>query len=73
MNGVYLNGERVMEAQVKAGDRLGIGGFKFNVEVVDPQLAPDLGTNARERAAEPPILGILKPPDTQESERRKAS
>jgi hypothetical protein len=73
MNGVYVNGERVIDAPIRAGDQLGIGGFKFEVELGEPRPVPALSTNAQEPDAEHPILGMLKPAGDQGSERRKAS
>jgi hypothetical protein len=69
LNGVYVNGERVTVSLVKAGDRLGIGGFKFEVGLGESVPAVD----AKVTDAAHPILGMLRPPGSQESGRRKAS
>jgi pSer/pThr/pTyr-binding forkhead associated (FHA) protein len=37
LNGLYLNGQRVLSAELKGGDRLGIGDANFTVEAERPQ------------------------------------
>jgi pSer/pThr/pTyr-binding forkhead associated (FHA) protein len=65
MNGIYVNEERVSQAQLKEGDVLGIGGFRFEVHLGNLVSAAASGEHA--------IVSLPHTIDKQDPERRKAS
>ena len=73
-NGVFLNGKRVTAAPLKERDILGIGGFKFEVQLGG--LIPPVPADSRDSSdqpTEPAIVTLRNPLLDLEPEHRKAS
>lgn len=54
LNGVFVNGEQVMQAPLEAGDQLRIGGFTFVVELGEEE--PNQVHSILDTLSEPPPL-----------------
>jgi pSer/pThr/pTyr-binding forkhead associated (FHA) protein len=63
LNGVFLNGEQVLQAPLEDGDELRVGGFTFLVELPPEEQADPVRS----------ILEMLSPPLSQPFPQRKAS
>jgi pSer/pThr/pTyr-binding forkhead associated (FHA) protein len=76
LNGVYVNGQRVPQATLHHGDTVGIGGFKFEVNLPN---APQSNRNGSDEAENGPAviqsIADVLPPPTRDSvpPHRKAS
>jgi pSer/pThr/pTyr-binding forkhead associated (FHA) protein len=72
-NGIYVNGARVAEAVLQEHDRLGIGGFKFEVRFGDPVSESAAAATSQGPGPGHDLLSLPKPTGNEEPERRKAS
>lgn len=75
LNGIYLNGDRVQQADLHQGDVIGIGGFSFEVDLTGAALTVDQRGDAAENGESllRSIADVLKPPRDDDPERRLAS
>lgn len=75
LNGIYVNGQRVQQADLHHGDVIGIGGFAFEVDLsaADPNDA--VRTRQVENGADllQSLAELLKPPEGPEGGHRLAS
>jgi pSer/pThr/pTyr-binding forkhead associated (FHA) protein len=75
LNGIFVNGDRVQQATLDAGDTLQIGGLAFTVELGSP-LAAEVSLSARDLGTRPHLLKELgedRPNSDSRPPKRKAS